>query len=334
MSLKDEILRMLDGANGACVSGEELAGRLSVSRAAVWKAVRALRTDGYEIEAATNRGYRLLSAADVLTPASILPFLKNDSAPVYCRHALGSTNSEAMRLAIDGAPHGTVVLAEEQSAGRGRRGRAFFSPPRSGLYMSLIFRPQAARGGGFVSATAAGRDAADVILLTVAAAVAVCEAIEALTPRAPKIKWVNDILLDGKKVCGILTEAVGDLESASVACLVVGIGVNLTTPEDGFPEELRAIAASLGGGLPRGRLAAEIANRLFDRFDDLSNPAMLDAYRARSVVLGRRVRYVEAGRERVGNVVGINDRGNLVLESDEGTSVLQAGEIFLMERAG
>lgn len=332
MSLKNNILHALKTPGANSVSGEALAESFDVSRAAVWKAVRALRAEGYEIEATTNRGYRLLSSPDILTPEMILPFMEDDSVPLHCHRALGSTNSEAMRLAIDGAPHRTVVLAEEQSAGRGRRGRSFFSPARSGLYMSLILRPEGNREHMLSSRTK--ESVSDPVLVTVAAAVAVCKAIEALTPCKPKIKWVNDILLNEKKVCGILTEVVSDLESASIGCLVVGVGVNISTPQNAFPEELRPLAVSLDRRLSRGHLAAEIANRLFGYFEELSNPAMLDEYRSRSIVLGRVVRYVDDGHERTGQAVEINERGNLVLESKEGISVLHAGEISLLEHTG
>ena len=239
-----------------------------MSRAAVWKAVKSLEEEGHRITAATNRGYQLEAASDVLTAQGVRYHLRpayRDCA-VLVERRVGSTNTQVKKLAADGAGGRTILLADEQTAGRGRMGRGFYSPARTGVYMSLLLRPET--------------DSAQLPIITVAAAAAVCEAIEALTGLETQVKWVNDVLVGGRKVCGILTEAVSDFESGRTESVIVGIGVNVKTPPALFPAELREIAGSLlPASVSRNRLAAEIANRLFDYAADLPGRAYLEPYR-------------------------------------------------------
>ena len=322
MSLKSEILSILESRRGSPVSGQELADRLSVSRAAVWKAVRGLEADGHRITAATHCGYCLEPASDLLTAEGIrfhLPASRRDCR-IEVHPTLRSTNTLAKSLAAEGAPHGTLLVAEEQTAGRGRHGRSFFSPAKTGLYMSVLLRPD-----GPVE---------ELPVLTVAAAVAVCRTIERLTPCRPAIKWVNDIFLDGRKVAGILTEAVSDFESGMADCVIVGIGLNVRTPENRFPPDLRGIAGSLAAGeVSRNQLAAGIAAELLDCADDLTGRAFLDDYRARSLVLGRRIRFYRQGEALSGSACGIGRDGSLLVNCDGRTLSLRAGEICLQEES-
>lgn len=226
-----------------------------------------------------------------------------------------STNDDIKAAARDGAMEGLVILAERQTAGRGRMRRAFFSPDATGLYMSVLLRPSI--------------PAADAVLITAAAAVAVAEAIESLSGRGARIKWVNDVFLDGKKVCGILTEgsvaADGLLEYAAL-----GIGVNVAPPPDGFPEPLQHIAGAVfGPDAPpdaRARLAAEILARFF-RYRTLNRDAFLNGYRERSLVVGRDVLVTLGGEIFPARAVSIDDDCRLVVESERGAMALCAGEV-------
>ncbi len=194
MAVKDEVLRLLEENRDEFLSGEALALCLGVSRAAVWKAVRSLRKGGYAILAVTNRGYKLSGEDDVLSPSEIERHYTGEiPLKISIHKCVDSTNTLARQAASNGASEGTVVIAGEQTAGKGRLGRSFFSPGDTGLYMSVVLRPK-------ISAEKA-------VTVTAAAAVAAAEAIEILSDRQAVIKWVNDVFVDGRKVCGILTEA-------------------------------------------------------------------------------------------------------------------------------
>ena len=321
MGVKDEVLRLLESHRGRAVSGESIADRLAVSRASVWKAVRTLRSEGHKIDAASRRGYRMEPDSDVLSEEGIRSCLAGDSPirRIVCLASVDSTNTRAKELALAGAPHGTLVVADRQTAGRGRRGRAFHSPAGTGLYMSLVLRPRI--------------ELERFQAVTVAAAVAVCRAIEALTDRRPRIKWVNDIFLEGRdgterKICGILTEAVSDVESGTIESVVAGIGLNVSTRD--FTPDLNEIAGSLfPEGTCRNRLAAEIAERLMAYQEQPDDPLLIQAYRERSLLLGRDVRYLRDGRECRGRALDVDAQGCLVLRDEEGrTVVLRSGEVY------
>ena len=318
MSTKSDLLNIFEQNRGRVLSGEELAAGLGVTRAAVWKGVQALREDGHEIRAEKNRGYCLNRDSDILSPSGVRLYLekryRDCSIAVY--QTVDSTNTEAKRLALGGAPDGTILLSEEQTAGRGRYGKTFFSPRRTGLYMSLLLRPE--------------DGVSDAQLVTAAVAVAVCRAIEKTSDLKTRIKWVNDIFLDGKKICGILTEAVTNFESGQIETLVIGIGINCRTPEESFPDELTDIARSLSvPGLTRNRLAAEVIGEVFACLREKNSPEILSDYRSRSLVLGREITYEKEGRLQTGKAVAINDWGNLVVETPEGTDCLFSGEVTI-----
>jgi len=326
MGTKEQVLALLEQHRGACLSGAEIAGRLHLSRNAVWKAVNDLRKAGYQIEAATNRGYCLTDANDILSVQGILPLLCENArafadSVIYEKESR-STNRTAKALALDGAAHGTTVLADSQSSGRGRYSRSFFSPP-GGLYLSIILHPERLH---FSQITA----------VTAFAAVAVCEAIEAVTGRAPAIKWVNDLFLGGKKVCGILTEAVTDFESGSHSWVVVGIGINVHAKQADFPPELRETATSLyPDTLPesgiRNRLAAEIINRLagFDTPPD--EKEIFAEYRKRLMMLGKQVTVIRGDETYCAVAEDIDETGRLMLRTPDGQrQILSSGEIRIL----
>ncbi len=228
---------------------------------------------------------------------------------------VNSTNLYAKELAYKGAKSGTVVIAEEQSQGRGRMGRSFFSPKGSGLYFSMIIRPEISLD--------------DILMMTSATGVCVCRAIEKATGDIPKIKWVNDILVDGKKVCGILAESVYNSEKKKIDAVILGIGINCNTI---FGENLKAIAGNIQKGKDediRNRLAAELINELADIENIIKNGLFLDEYKKRSMILGEKVRILQENDE-VYTAEDIDSKGNLVLkDKDNKLRILNSGEVSI-----
>lgn len=318
---KEELLSLLWEREGEYRSGAELAGRLGVSRAAVWKAVEQLRAQGCRIDSVPRRGYRISGGGDLLCETGIRRYLTCQGLSLQVFPSIGSTNTALKELAAAGAPEGTVLVAGEQSAGRGRRGRSFYSPPGSGVYLSLLLRPEL--------------PAEEVSCLTACAAVAVAETIEDLSGRPAGIKWVNDVLVDGKKVCGILSEAALDCESGSMSYVIVGLGVNVLAPEGGFPEDLRdlagAVFADRGVPDPRCRLAAGILDRLTNYYRQLPERSFFDAYRRRSLVLGSPILILSPGKEpRQAEALDLEpDFGLRVRLEDGKEEVLRSGEISI-----
>lgn len=319
MPIKDDVLKMLLSAP-EMLSGSALAETLGVSRSAVWKAIEQLRGEGYAIEAATNRGYRISSAPDRLSLPEIERWLLPGEigSQIEIHDEIDSTNIRAKELAIQGAPHGTAVLARSQSAGRGRFGRKFHSPDDSGVYISFILRPSL--------------PADRAVMITSMAAVAVARAMEKLADVDASIKWVNDVYLGAKKACGILCEAGLDFESGQMQYVVAGIGVNVAPME--FPEEIRDIATSIsnecGKNVSRSRFCAELINEMNALYPQLESGAFMAESRARSNVIGRDV-FVLRGNERYpARVLDIDDNGSLVVRTEDGKQdVLHSGEISL-----
>lgn len=317
MPMKDEVLRHLLNTDMP-LSGSELARMLGVSRNAVWKAIEALRADGYNIEAATNRGYRISSAPDMLNVPEIVRWMQ--PGEIGCEfeihNEIASTNIRAKELALQGAPHGTVVLAHRQSSGRGRFGRSFYSPDDSGLYASFILRPQLG--------------AERAVMITSMAAVAVARAMERVADVQAKIKWVNDVYIGAKKACGILCEAGLDFESGQMQYVVAGIGVNVGRMD--FPPELNEIATSIsnecGRDIARSRFCGELINELNALYPQLESGAFMQESRERSNVIGRDV-FVLRGNERYpATAVDIDDNGSLIVRTPDGkTDILHSGEI-------
>ena len=322
MSTKNRILELLEQRRGESISGEYLAGTLSISRNAVWKAVKELQKDGYHIVAVTNKGYCLSEENDIVSIPGIKPFLSEKSQPYASKiqifKSLESTNKTAKEMAVAGAAHGTVIISDCQTMGRGRNSRSFFSPS-GGLYMSIILRPEGLR---FENPTA----------VTAFAAVAVCEAIESVTEKKPEIKWVNDIFLDGKKVCGILTEAVTDFESGGLDWIVLGIGINVYTRTGDFPGELQSIASSLypDGKMPglRNRLSAEIINRILGCGTSVREAEIFEKYKKRLMMLGKEITVIQNQLEYRATATDVDSVGHLVVKKENGEIItLYSGEI-------
>lgn len=322
MSVKEQVQKLLEENRDKSLSGQEIADRLGVTRAAVWKAVNALKKEGYQIEAANNRGYVLAQESDVLSESGIRMELEERyrDSEIHVYKEIDSTNQEVKRRAIDGAPERMAILSEQQSAGKGRKGRAFYSPAGTGIYMSVLFRPTV-------------EQSKDVVLITTAASVAVCRAIRTVLGEEPEIKWVNDVYFRGKKVCGILTEAVSDFESGHIGTVVVGIGINYRVPDNGFPEEIRDIAGAVCGEdrmVPRNTLVAAILNELYSLYEGLSERTFIEDYRKLSNVIGKKVRFTSGESWVEAKALDVDRDGGLVVELENGEKqVLRTGEITL-----
>ena len=311
-STRQALLQALSAAEGAYISGQQLAETLGVSRAAIHKAAQALTAQGYGLDSAPRRGYRLLGGDPFCAEA-----VGDYPAPIYLYDSLESSNLTAKKLALGGAPHGTLVLANRQQAGRGRLGRRFESPAGKGVYLSLLLRPSLS--------------AADAQSVTISAAVAVARAVKALCGLELGIKWVNDLYYQGRKVCGILTEAGTDMESGQLEWLVVGIGLNLTTAPADWPPELSHIAGSLypGGPAPvsRAALAGAIARELLILCPEFD---CLDEYRARCFVPGHWVTVCTGTETYAARAICIDDAGQLVVERENGRrTALRHGEVSI-----
>ncbi|MDD2397955.1 MAG: biotin--[acetyl-CoA-carboxylase] ligase [Tissierellia bacterium] len=324
MSVKKNILHILESNKGKTVSGQELADMLEVSRTAVWKAINSLKVEGYSIESTPNKGYSLAESSDVLSAEGIRLYLNEEfkNIPITVHKTIGSTNTEAKILAVQNAQHGTTIVSEEQTKGRGRFGRDFFSPSDSGIYMSIILKPEL--------------NIENSVLITSAAAVVVCNAIEKFTSVSPKIKWVNDIFIDNKKICGILTEAVTNFESGMLDCVVVGIGINVKTKNEDFPMELQNKAGSIfidDDSFIRNQLTAEIINNVLKISKKLENKDFMPAYKQRSMILRENILYKKNNNWHEGYASDIDDYGGLIVFTADGQKItLNSGEVSIKKK--
>ena len=321
METKDKLLALLQSRQGEFVSGEEIAEALTLSRTAVWKAANALRASGYRIDAVRNRGYRLDAGTDILSQSRIEALLGSDGSGLTLEvlSCVDSTNSRLREKANAGIPEGYAILAGQQTGGRGRLGRRFYSPPDTGLYLSLLLRPT-----HLLPSEAVG--------ITTMAAVAACRAIEEVSSRQAKIKWVNDIYLDGKKVCGILTEASIGLESGSLDYAVVGVGFNVFLPEGGFPQEISQIAGAI---LPqpqedaRNRLAAAFLKQFLAIYRS-GGTGYAEEYRRRSLVIGKPIQVLSPAGARSAVALDVDNSCRLIVRYDDGSvASLSSAEISI-----
>lgn len=317
--MKEKLLRMLSEAEGY-VSGQRLCEELNVSRTAVWKNINRLKEEGYVIEAVQNRGYCLKERPDVINAQEIKSRLHTRywGQETMFFEEVDSTNNVAKKMAEEGAPHGRLVIAENQNAGKGRRGRTWSSPEGTGIWMTFILRPQ-------ISPQAAS-------MLTLVAAMAVRKAIYLETGLETVIKWPNDIVAGGKKICGILTEMSAELEWINY--VVVGVGINANIRK--FPDEISDKATSLiletGRMVDRSRMVSAYGNAFeeyYNRFLETGNLALLkDEYNSSLANFHNQVRVLDTAGEFVGISKGINDVGELVVTDDEGTErIVRSGEV-------
>ena len=318
MTVKSSLLEMLEKNKGEVLSGESIAGELGCTRAAVWKAVKALREEGYHIEAGPNKGYMLAKDTNRLSQEAIQLFLDDPEVRIDIYDELESTNQTAKKEAMIGeARHGEFVIARSQTAGRGRRGREFYSPADAGLYMSVILKPQ-----GTIH---------DSLLITTAAAVAVYRAVEQICGIQLDIKWVNDLFYNGKKVCGILTEAVTDFESGNIEFVVVGMGLNIYLEPKMLPESLKDVAGALyqsredAEKTDRNKLAAMIVYELRNETEDLK---LSPDYVEHNMIPGHQVTITDGTSSRKAFALEICSDGRLKVREENGhETILSFGEV-------
>ena len=317
--MKEEILRLLRSADGY-ISGQELCNRFGVSRTAVWKAINQLKEAGYEIEAQQNKGYRLMAAPDLMTEAEIKSLMHTEwvAKEVLYFDTIDSTNTKAQELAEKGYPSGTLVVADKQESGKGRRGRSWVSPSGTGIFMTLMIKPDI--------------NPNNASMLTLVAALAVAKAITSVTGEEALIKWPNDIVVNGKKVCGILTEMNAQFDY--INHIVVGIGINVHN--ESFPEEISQMASSLmieagGKRFHRAQIIAETMSyfeQYYDTFlktQDLS--ALVREYDELLVNRNKSVRVLDPKEPFDGKAMGITPQGELIVDTWESRKLVSSGEV-------
>ena len=317
--MKEEILRLLRSADGY-ISGQELCNRFGVSRTAVWKAINQLKEAGYEIEAQQNKGYRLMAAPDLMTEAEIKSLMHTEwvAKEVLYFDTIDSTNTKAQELAEKGYPSGTLVVADKQESGKGRRGRSWVSPSGTGIFMTLMIKPDI--------------NPNNASMLTLVAALAVVKAITSVTGEEALIKWPNDIVVNGKKVCGILTEMNAQFDY--INHIVVGIGINVHN--ESFPEEISQMASSLmieagGKRFHRAQIIAETMSyfeQYYDTFlktQDLS--ALVREYAELLVNRNKSVRVLDPKEPFDGKAMGITPKGELIVDTWESRKLVSSGEV-------
>ena len=317
--IQNQIVHFLKKAEGY-ISGEEISRQLKLSRAAIWKNIEELRGDGYEIEAVPHRGYRLVACADKLFPHEIQFNLgtKVLGKQVIHHDSISSTMDEAFELGVKGAAEGTVVCAENQTKGRGRLGRNWVSPKGKGIYLSLILRP-------LLTPT-------EVAQLTLLSAVAVSEAVKKICGVTTSIKWPNDLLINNKKVAGILMESSSQMDN--VRFVVLGIGLNVNTTLSHLPPHSTSLKQETGKQISRVVLIQEILRHLEKWYDILKIKGfapVLTKWKELSSTLGRRVRIVDSSGELEGEAIGLDAQGGLMIRSESGIAVKRmTGDVILI----
>lgn len=319
---KSDILFLLRDSRDY-VSGQQLCTQFGVSRTAVWKAINQLKEEGYEIEAVSRKGYRLLESPDILSRSEIVSRLKTEwmGREVYYFDETSSTNIDAKRFAEEGAPHGAVVVADMQKSGRGRRGKTWESPSGSAIYMTILLKPD------FPPEKAP--------MLTLVMALSVADAITEMTGLESGIKWPNDIVVNGKKVCGILTEM--NVEPDFIQYVVIGVGINVNNGSaEEFPEEIRQTATSLkiesGVQVSRAALVSHVLAQFEKNYDTfvrtLDFSVLMNDYDKHLLNLNREVKVLDPKGEYTGIARGINRTGELIVETGDGRLVeVYAGEV-------
>jgi BirA family biotin operon repressor/biotin-[acetyl-CoA-carboxylase] ligase len=323
--MREKIIKFLRDNTGTPVSGEEISKQLHISRTAVWKHVQQLKQAGYDIKAAYKKGYTLYAPPDLLLPAEITARLTTKwlGRRIIYQNSLQSTNDLAKQIALDNCPHGAVVVAEEQTGGRGRIARGWFSPLGKGIWFSIVLRPPLPP-----------EEASKFTLLM---AVALSQTF-AVYPGLPiGVKWPNDIMYEDKKLVGILTEMNAEMEAINY--LVVGTGINVSVPRGIFPDDIKDKAASLNDFSPvpvqRVRLFADILKTFEDMYDKVLREGFapaLDEWRKYSVTLGRRVKVAAPGEVFCGQALDIDESGALLVERENGrTERVLAGDVSIRE---
>lgn len=320
MSTKEKLIELLEKNGEQYISGSAIAENLGITRAAIWKNIRQLEKEGYQIEAITNKGYRLDPLNDAVSAVSLSEALADPGAPFTLEvcSSVSSTNAVLKEKAAS-LPDWYVLAAGRQTLGKGRSGRSFFSPSDTGIYISILLRPD-------IPVSDAGK-------LTTAAAVAACRAIETCTQAKAEIKWVNDVFVNGKKVCGILTEASVNFETGKPDWIVTGIGFNVYEPEEGFPEEIRRVAGAISKERQKNlrvRLAAAFLKEFFALCRDLSGGALYREYKERCFILGKKIDILQGEKRIPAFAEDLTESFSLSVLYEDGTrGELNAGEVSI-----
>ena len=322
MSVKIEVLKKLEENREVFFSGEILAKELNVSRASVWKAINQLKKEGYNIEAISNKGYCLSKDTDVISKEGILPYLKDTykKTNFHVYKSVESTNKVAKEIALKEPNNDSIIVSEEQTLGRGRLGRKFFSPEKTGIYMSMLIHPDI--------------NLEDATLITTATSVAVSRAIQKVTGIKTTIKWVNDIFIKNRKVAGILTEAATNFESGKIDWVIIGVGINFNTPLNSFPEDLKEIATSIFEERPdeitRNRLIGEIINEVMALINPIDADNFMEEYKEKSMVIGKDIIVKEKDNDFIATAIDIDRKGQLIIRCKDGeVKKLHSGEISI-----
>ncbi len=334
MSVKDDVLLILEENKNNPISGEALANKLNCTRASIWKAVKSLQNEGYEVEAVNNKGYTLKNSSDAVKKPIIKKMIEKAGVDLKLEvlECVESTNDLLKSYANSGVKDDMVIVAKEQTKGKGRRGRSFYSPKGTGIYISFLLHPD-------IQVQEASR-------LTTLAAAAECCAIEKVSKESADIKWVNDVIMRGKKVSGILTEAATSVEDGSLEYVIPGIGINVYEPDGGFPEDIKDIAGAIFPGNEkkenlRNTIIAEFIIKFYEYYKDFINGknSYLKEYKKRCFVIGKEISFLTPEHKEIENVpenrrhakvIGINDECHLLVEYEDGyTEYMSSGEISI-----
>ena len=320
MKTKDIVLRELERNRANYISGQELAERLNISRTAIWKAINSLKKSGFQIESQTKVGYKLIESDDKLSDEGIRKGLRDElkDIDIIVYDEIDSTNTEAKRrLYSSDVKDFTVIVSDMQKGGRGRTGKSFTSPKGSGVYFSIILHPKDSYDFSYFDLT------------TVKAAVAVAEGIKEATDKQAEIKWVNDLFLNGKKICGILSELDADFESRSVKSVIVGIGINVNEPRDDSFKDLKNIAGYIGTDVIRNEILSSILNAFYENNFVKSDKEIIDYYKKHSLVIGKELSFELNGKKYSAKGIDINDKGNLIVDTGKEKITLSSGEVSI-----
>lgn len=320
--MKNTILNLLKNTEDF-ISGQHISEKLKVSRTAVWKYINMLKEEGYLIESVSKKGYKLLKSPDILTENEIMPYLntKYIGNKIIHFHTINSTNTKAKELASLGEENGTIILSEEQTLGKGRLGRQWCSPKGKGIWLSLILKPDL--------------DPINASKITQIGAAALCKSfIEIGIPSF--IKWPNDIVINNRKVCGILTEMNGELNRINY--IILGIGINVNIDMDDLPEELKDTASSLkiesGKTIDRRKLVALILNNFEPLYNELLNQghinSSIDICRKNSILLNKQIRIINKNSTKIAKALDLDNEGRLIVQLEDGTiDTIISGEVSI-----
>lgn len=320
MKTKDIVLKELERNRANYISGQELAERLNISRTAIWKAINSLKESGFQIESQTKLGYRLIESDDKLSSEGIKKGLRDElkDIDVIVFDEIDSTNTEAKRrLYSENVKDLTVIVSDMQKGGRGRTGKTFESPRGSGIYFSIILHPEDYFDFSYFD------------LITVKAAVSVAEGIKNATGKQAEIKWVNDLFMKGKKICGILSELDADFESRKVNSVIVGIGINVNEPEDDSFKDLKDIAGYIDTDTIRNEILSSILNSFYENNFVKKEEDVIDYYKKHSLVIGRELSFELNGKKYFAKGIDINKKGNLIVDTGEEKLTLSSGEVSI-----